>query len=87
MVEEETELTSQVQVELVHRDNLRVTSSSSSTFDTESRTLRRLTNASVSGFTEVSAESLSESDRSSRFSFSERSRSDTGNDDVLSITV
>jgi len=32
-------LTSQVQVEFVHRDNLRVTSSSSSTFDTESRSL------------------------------------------------
>src|SRR5690606_37577273 len=35
-------VTSQVHVELVHRNNLRVATASSTTLDTESRTLRRL---------------------------------------------
>jgi hypothetical protein len=51
-----------MQVELVHRDNLRVSSAGGSSLDAESRTLRRLTNASVGSLAEVGAESLSETD-------------------------
>jgi hypothetical protein len=40
-----TDVSGQMQVELVHRDNLRVSSAGGSSLDAESRTLRRLTNA------------------------------------------
>lgn len=76
-----------MQVELVHRNDLRVTSTGSSTLDTERGTLRRLSNTSESGFAEMSSERLSETDRRGRLSFSERSRRDTGDDDVFTVPM
>lgn len=74
-----------MKVELVHRDDLRVPSTGSSTLDTERRTLRRLTNASVGSLAQMSTESLSETDRRRRLALAERSRGDTGDDDVLAV--
>ena len=76
-----------MQVKLVHRNDLRVTSTSSSTLDTERRSLRRLSNASEGGFSEVSSERLGETDRGGRFTFSERSRRDTGDNDVFTVSA
>lgn len=76
-----------MQVELVHGDDLRVSSTGGTSLDSERRSLTRLTNASERRFAEVSTEGLSESDRRRRLSFSERSRGDTGYDDVFSVTA
>lgn len=51
-----------MQVELVHRNDLTVTSSSCSSLDTESRSLRRLPDTGEGTLAEVSSKSLSETD-------------------------
>jgi hypothetical protein len=81
------DVTGQVKVELVHGDDLRVSSSGGSSLDAERRSLRGLTNASEGRLAEVGAESLSESDGGGRLALAEGSGSDSGDDDVLSVTV
>lgn len=77
----------QVQVELVHRDHLRVASSGGTSLDAKRRTLTRLTHARERRLAEVGAERLRESDRRRRLALSERGRRDAGDDDVLAVAA
>jgi len=52
------DITSQVHIELIHRDNLTITSTCSATLDPKSRALARLPNIGERNLTQVSAESL-----------------------------
>lgn len=81
------DVSSQVKVELVHGDDLRVTSSGGSSLDSESGSLGGLTDAGEGGLAEVSSEGLSESNGGRGLALSEGSGSDTGDDNVLSVAA
>lgn len=60
------DIAGQVQVELVHRNDLTVSTTGGTALDTESRALTRLTNARVRRLAEVRTESLGETERRGR---------------------
>ena len=62
-----------MQIELLHRNDLRVAASRCAALDAECRALRGLSDASERDFAEVSAEGLRQTDGGRRFAFAERS--------------
>ena len=76
---------SKMQVELLHGHNLGVASTCSTAFDTESRTLGRLSDACDGLLVEVCTKSLYKSDSGGGFALAERSRIDTSDYDVVTI--
>lgn len=74
-----------MQVELVHRDDLTVSTTRSTALDAKRRALRRLTDASIRRLSEVRAERLRKTDRRRRLALAERSGRDARDDDVLAV--
>mmetsp|Transcript_2534 Transcript_2534/g.3358 ORF Transcript_2534/g.3358 Transcript_2534/m.3358 type:complete len:279 (+) Transcript_2534:918-1754(+) len=79
------DVTGQVEVELFHRNDLRVATTSSSTFDSKSWSLTWLTKASKCFLVQVSSQRLGKTHSSGRLAFSKRSWIDTSNNDIFSI--
>lgn len=79
------DITSQVQVELVHGNDLRVTTASGATLDTESRTLTGLTDVGKGDSANVGTKSLSQAHGGGRLTLSERSGGNTSNNNVFTV--
>ena len=71
------DITGKVEIELVHGDDLTVSTTGGATFDTERGTLTWLADASESRATELCSKCLGETDCCGRFSFPQRRRRDT----------
>lgn len=78
-------ITRQVQVELIHGDDLRVPSSSCTTLDTKSGTLRWLTDTTKCNLVQMRSKGLNESNNSGRFALAERGGCDTRHDHVATV--
>ncbi|GFZ51903.1 hypothetical protein JCM24511_09672 [Saitozyma sp. JCM 24511] len=77
----------EMEVELGHRDDLRVATTGGAALDAERRALGRLTNTGNGVLLEVRAKSLSETDGGGRLALAKRRRGDTRHDDVLSVEL
>lgn len=77
----------QVQVKLFHGDALRVTATSSTTFDTEGWALRRLTNTCQHSLLQVSPQSLRKADQCGRLAFTQGSRGNTTHNNIVTLVI
>ncbi len=75
----------QMEVELLHRDDLAVAAARRAAFDSERGTLAGLANAGEHLLAEMRTQSLAEPDGGGRFTFTQRSGRDRGHDDVLAV--
>eukprot|EP00050_Salpingoeca_kvevrii_P017974 m.69679 g.69679 ORF g.69679 m.69679 type:complete len:436 (+) comp7835_c0_seq1:906-2213(+) len=75
----------QMEVELVHRDDLRVAATSSATLDAKCGALRRLAQACNARRLEMRSKCLSEADCGGGLSLAKRRRRDATDNDILSI--
>lgn len=76
-----------MEVELLHGDDLSIASSCGASFDAEGGPLRRLANARDGLLTEMSAQSLDESNRSGALSLAQRSGVDAGRDHIVAVPL
>ena len=79
------DVTSQVHVELIHGNDLTVATTSSATLDTESGTLRGLTDVGKCNATELAAEGLCETNGGGALTLTERGWCDASNENVTAV--
>lgn len=79
------DITSQVKVELIHRNDLGVATTGGSTLDAKSGSLGWLTNVGESNTAEVGTKSLNNTHGGGRLTLSEWSWGNTGDDDVATV--
>ena len=75
----------QVEIELLHRNDLAVAAARRAAFDPERRTLAGLANAGENLLAEMRSQRLAEPDRGGGFAFAKRRRRDRGHHDVLAV--
>ena len=75
----------QVQIELVHGQDLCVAATGGAAFDTKGRTLRGLTNARDGGFAENGAEALRQANSGGALAFAQRCGVNASDDDVVAV--
>lgn len=78
-------LTSQMQIEFVHGDDLGITTAGSTTLDAKGRTLRWLADTCKRDLAKVCAERLSQTNSCGGLALTERRGGDTSNDNVLAV--
>ena len=78
------EITGEMQVDVFHRHDLRITAASRTTLDAEARPKRRLAQADRCLLADV-IETIAKSDRRCRLAFARRRRVDRGDEDQLAI--
>lgn len=79
------DITSQVHVELIHRNDLSVTSSSSSSLDTKGWSLGWLSDVGEANLVQVGTESLGDTHGGGRLALAQWGWGDTSNQNVLSV--
>jgi hypothetical protein len=75
----------EVEIEILHGHDLRITAAGCAALDAEGRALRRLADGRHHRFPEVRAQSLRKSDGCRRFALAEWGRGDGSHIDVLAI--
>jgi hypothetical protein len=75
----------QVQVEILHRDDLRIAAACRAALDAEGRPLRGLADGGKDPFAEVRAQGLAQADGGGGLAFAERGGGDGGHVDVFAV--
>ncbi|KAG7143984.1 hypothetical protein HYQ46_007275 [Verticillium longisporum] len=81
------DITCQVQVEFIHRNDLAIASASSTALDSERWALAGLTDVSESDTAKVRAQSLGETHCGGRFALAKRGWGDTSHNDILAVAT